>query len=410
MTALDLYLIGTPVVLVFSALLSMAGLGVAFLFVPFFYWLGVPLATASSTKLLLNCISLTFATGIYVRSRLVDFRAALPSAGTAVALSPLGAKTTRLVNEPCSGCLPPCLLFAGSLMLFYRSQRGAAGAAILGAGVGGVAGFLGGLLGVGGGNFIVPVLNWRGFDAKKAAGTTAFVVVFASLSGFLGHVSLGGLNYTFLAVMTVAAAAGAVLGSLLMRHHLSSPPAQAHHRPAALPGSDQDRVGARMRHIAARLRPASAGRARCLMPAGGPPFVDDRGRHCAAASFRTSTSASYHHRGYHVTGCADGDVGSSLYGVPVRRTEIGGCRAAISAGTPAESSRSARPDWGELKGTQGGRRFRAATLRAAAVVPRGADGGCGFRSAGDARKDHHNAHRYKLARSRAHRDSLVSDR
>lgn len=29
-------------------------------------------------------------------------------------------------------------------------------------GVGSVAGFLGGLLGIGGGNFIVPVLNWLG--------------------------------------------------------------------------------------------------------------------------------------------------------------------------------------------------------------------------------------------------------
>src|SRR5579875_859034 len=126
MTALDIYLIGTPVVLVFSALLSMAGLGAAFLFVPFFYWLGVPLATASSTALLLNFISLTFATGIYVRSRLVDFRAALPIAVTAVALSPLGAKTTRLVNEHLLLWLfAAFLLFAGSMMLFYRSQRGA---------------------------------------------------------------------------------------------------------------------------------------------------------------------------------------------------------------------------------------------------------------------------------------------
>ena len=48
-----------------------------------------------------------------------------------------------------------------------------------------MAGFLGGLLGVGGGNVILPGLTWLGLDAKVAAGTTALAVVFSSLSGFL---------------------------------------------------------------------------------------------------------------------------------------------------------------------------------------------------------------------------------
>jgi hypothetical protein len=85
-----------------------------------------------------------------------------------------------------------------------------------------VAGYLGGLLGVGGGNFIVPVLTWRGYDAKVAAGTTAFVVVFASLAGFLGHVSLGGLDPAFLATTGGAAVVGALAGAWLARFKLSS--------------------------------------------------------------------------------------------------------------------------------------------------------------------------------------------
>jgi hypothetical protein len=52
-------------VLVFalSGLLSMAGLDAAFIFVPLFYRLGVLLPAASSTALLLNAISLPFASG-----------------------------------------------------------------------------------------------------------------------------------------------------------------------------------------------------------------------------------------------------------------------------------------------------------------------------------------------------------
>jgi uncharacterized protein len=227
MSGLLLYFVGVPVVLLFSTVLSMAGLGAAFIFVPFFYWLGVPLAEAAALGLLLNSISLTFASVTYVRSKLVDFRAAIPIAIAAVILAPLGAQTTRLVDKNLLLWLfTAFLVFAGSMMLFYKPrqrpvQRGAA-AVGLSTGVGGIAGFLGGLLGVGGGNFIVPVLNWLGFDAKIAAGTTGFVVVFSSLAGFLGHASLGGQNYVFLVVMALTASAGALLGSYLMRFKLNN--------------------------------------------------------------------------------------------------------------------------------------------------------------------------------------------
>jgi uncharacterized membrane protein YfcA len=78
------------------------------------------------------------------------------------------------------------------------------------------------MLGVGGGNFIVPVLMWLRCDAKAAAVTTAFVVVFASLAGFLGRVSLGGIDPRFLAATGTAAAIGALAGSWLARFRLSS--------------------------------------------------------------------------------------------------------------------------------------------------------------------------------------------
>lgn len=79
-----------------------------------------------------------------------------------------------------------------------------------------------GLLGVGGGNFIVPVLNWIGLDAKIAAGTTALVVVFSSLSGFLGHATMGGLDPVFVGLMALMAALGSIVDSQLMRTKLSS--------------------------------------------------------------------------------------------------------------------------------------------------------------------------------------------
>ena len=92
----------------------------------------------------------------------------------------------------------------------------------MGAALGSVAGFLGGLLGVGGGNIVLPGLTWLGLPAKIAAGTTALVVVFASLSGFLGHVALGTLDPVFLVTMALLAGGGSLVGSHVMQTRLTS--------------------------------------------------------------------------------------------------------------------------------------------------------------------------------------------
>lgn len=221
-------LISAALVFVFSGLLAMAGLGAAFLFVPLFYYMGVPLAEATATALLLNVVSLLFATINYWRGGLVNFRIGLPVLITAVLLAPLGARMTSQVNKQLLLTMfAAFLVFAGAMMLFYKPTRRAqplsrATEISAGVGVGSVAGFLGGLLGVGGGNFILPVLNWLGLDAKVATGTTALVVIFASLSGFLGHAAVGSLDPLFLGVTAVMAAAGSIVGSQLMRHKLTS--------------------------------------------------------------------------------------------------------------------------------------------------------------------------------------------
>jgi uncharacterized membrane protein YfcA len=223
-----LYLISSVLVFFFSGLLAMAGLGAAFLFVPLFYYLGLPLAEAVPAALFLNVVSLLFAAISYWRGKLVNWRMALPVLVTAVSLAPVRCAPHASVNQRLLLSLfSAFLIFAGGMMLFYKARRRERtlnrGAELgAGAGVGSVAGFLGGLLGVGGGNFIVPVLNWLGLDPKVAAGTTALVVVFSSFSGFLGHAALGGVDPLFIGIMALMAAAGSIIGSQLMKTKLSS--------------------------------------------------------------------------------------------------------------------------------------------------------------------------------------------
>ena len=80
---------------------------------------------------------------------------------------------------------------------------------------------MGGLLGVGGGNFIVPVLVWLGFNPKKASATTSFVVIFSSLAGFFGHATLGHMDWTLLSLTAIGSALGALVGAWLMTAQLN---------------------------------------------------------------------------------------------------------------------------------------------------------------------------------------------
>ena len=76
--SITIYIASAVLVFFFSGLLAMAGLGAAFLFVPLFYYLGVPLAKATPTALLLNVVSLLFATINYWRGKLINWRVGLP--------------------------------------------------------------------------------------------------------------------------------------------------------------------------------------------------------------------------------------------------------------------------------------------------------------------------------------------
>ena len=223
-----LYIVAALVTFGFTTVLTIAGVGAAFILIPVFLALGIPLLTAMSTALLLNSVAMIFASISYAREKLIVFKAAIPILIAATILSPLGARTAEQLPENLLKWLfVGFLIFAGSMMLFYRAKErqiesSTKKSVAYGVGVGSLAGYLGGLLGVGGGNIIVPVLVWLGFNPKKAAATTAFIVIFSSLSGFLGHVSIGNIDIWLLSLCVIGSVSGAILGAYLMRKKLSA--------------------------------------------------------------------------------------------------------------------------------------------------------------------------------------------
>ena len=207
--------------LVFTTLLTIAGVGAAFILIPVFLWLGIDIHVSMATALLLNAIAMTFASIHFARKKLIMWKVALPILIIATILSPVGAYVSQGLNQDILIMFfIAFLLFAALMMLFYKpkknlEEKSKAVEMTYGLGVGGFAGFFGGLLGVGGGNFIVPVLVHLGYDPKKVSATTAFIVIFSSLSGFFGHATLGNISWQLLIVTGIASAIGALIGAWL---------------------------------------------------------------------------------------------------------------------------------------------------------------------------------------------------
>ena len=226
-------LLAGVITLLATTVLTVAGVGAAFILIPIYLALGIELHTAMSTALLLNAIAMSFASITFARDKLILWRLAFPIIVTATILAPPGAYLSQYVSRTVLLTLfVVFLVFAATMMLLFRQESAERRSHLhhrhhwhrltLGGTVGGVAGFLGGLLGVGGGNIIVPVLVWLGIPPKHASATTSFVVIFSSLAGFAGRASLGSLDISLLSYTVAGSIGGALLGAWLMSRKLQN--------------------------------------------------------------------------------------------------------------------------------------------------------------------------------------------
>lgn len=211
-----------------TTLFSMAGVGAALILIPVFLTFGIELHAAMATALLLNAMGMTVASVTFIRKGLVEWRLVLPMLVLAVGLSPVGVWAAHgLDRRVLLWLFVGFLVFAAAMMVLYQPKPRATRASlaatlVLGLPVGGAAGFIGGLLGVGGGNIIVPALVASGLEPKRASASASFVVIFASLSGFLAQVQVARIDPALLVVTALATMGGAALGAWLATERLSA--------------------------------------------------------------------------------------------------------------------------------------------------------------------------------------------
>ena len=110
---------------------------------------------------------------------------------------------------------------AATLMLSgWKPKRGEMsprGRMILGLSAGSVLGLVAGLIGRGGGSFVVPLLYIAGLEAKAAAATSSFVVSCSGISSFFAHLATAAQpNRALWVTCGLAVFLGSQIGSRIM--------------------------------------------------------------------------------------------------------------------------------------------------------------------------------------------------
>ena len=211
-----------------SLVLTMVGLGGGLIFSPLFVLLKFPISTAVSASLFLNGIAASSAAITYFRKRMIDVKVGLPLLITSTACAPIGAMLTAKTNVQVFSLIMALVIFLAAMRMLFSSRPEATEAQIStlrrvmgGGGIGVLIGVMAGLLGIGGGVFIVPLLIYLlKVPTKIAAATSIFIVVFSSFSGFLTHISIASPDWKFILTAAMFSFAGGQLGSRIMAERL----------------------------------------------------------------------------------------------------------------------------------------------------------------------------------------------
>lgn len=206
-----------------SFIFALGGVGSAVVLIPTLSWLGVPFNLARPTGLFVNCVSMLGATYSNIKEKRLDVWLGIPIIISSIVMSPVGAWVGHLIpTRLLLMVFIAFLVFSGAMMLFfkgfkyadqYREDRPVTGPLLVGV----LAGFVSGLLGVGGGGIISPLMILQGFNPKKVATVTAFSVPFSSFTAFIAYAFMGSVSLKILAFAGLAAWGGGYLGTKVMQ-------------------------------------------------------------------------------------------------------------------------------------------------------------------------------------------------
>lgn len=174
--------------------------------------------------LLCNIIVVTGGTIIFIRNKQTDWNKIIPMAVLSVPLAFLGARMK--ISQDTFFIILGCSLLAAGVLLWIKTKPADAETVsppgkyhyVKDGLLGGSIGFLSGMVGIGGGIFLSPLLNLLKWDtAKKIAATASVFILVNSISGIAGQLSTfpEGINYIRIIFLCLAVFIGGQIGSRL---------------------------------------------------------------------------------------------------------------------------------------------------------------------------------------------------
>ena len=206
-----------------STLFSMGGVGSAIGLVPIFSMMDMSLNLAKAIGLFINSASTITASIMNFFRGVLDVKFAIPLIISIMIATPIGAWMSQYVQKEVVEWVLVCFLLVSAFLLIFsnRKQKVVYDKAWILYLIGGSVGIISGMIGVGGGSLIMPLLILLGFDAKKAAYAISFVIPFSTLGAFATYLSFVKMDWILLSIVTVAAIIGGYLGDRIMHYRLT---------------------------------------------------------------------------------------------------------------------------------------------------------------------------------------------
>ncbi|MCK4931419.1 MAG: sulfite exporter TauE/SafE family protein [Candidatus Aminicenantes bacterium] len=224
----DIIWIVVPVLFLIALVYSSVGLGGGSSYIAFLYLFGIPLSRIPPIALFFNIIVASIAFSRFYKSGYFKPKFAFPFLIASIPATFFSAQLR--IDEKLLAFVFSLILFLAALILLFRGKDiktrfslDSKSILVISFFLGGGLGFLAGIIGIGGGIFLGPVLLLMGFSSPKhIAGICSAFVLINSVVGLSSYLIQGRVEFSVLFLLGLAVFVGGQIGAYFGTKRLSS--------------------------------------------------------------------------------------------------------------------------------------------------------------------------------------------